>query len=75
MTSRDPARDYLKCCVPFFSYAISSSVKCTVRDYIPYSAGIDFSRQNLTSVDVRILTTKVDLRTVRINIFLMVVDP
>ena len=33
----------------------------------PYSAGIDFSRQNLTSI--------VDPRTVRINIFLMAVDP
>ena len=33
----------------------------------PYSAGIDFSRQ--------ILTTKVDPRTVRVNIFIMVVDP
>ena len=31
-----------------------------------YSAGINFSRQNLT---------KVDPRTVRINIFLTVVDP
>ena len=35
----------------------------------PYSAGIDFSRQNLTS------TSKVDPRTVRLIIFLMVVDP
>ena len=33
----------------------------------PYSAGIDFSRQNLT--------TKVDPRTVRIKIFIMAVDP
>ena len=33
----------------------------------PYSAGIDFSRQNLTS--------KVDPRTERIKIFLMTVDP
>ena len=32
----------------------------------PYSAGIDFSRQNLT---------KVDPRTVRVKIFLMAVDP
>ena len=34
-----------------------------------YSAEIDFSRQNL------ILTTKVDLRTIRVKIFLMAVDP
>ena len=33
----------------------------------PYSAGIDFSRQNLTS--------KVNPRTARVEIFLMVVDP
>ena len=33
----------------------------------PYSAGIDFSRQ--------ILTTKVDPRTVRVKIFIMAVDP
>ena len=48
----------------------------------PYSAGIDFSRQNLTSGDVRfdicrrqVLTTKVYPRTVRVKIFLMVLDP
>ena len=49
----------------------------------PYSAGIDISRQNQTSVDVKsdvyrrhILTTKVDHRTVRVNnIWLMAVDP
>ena len=50
----------------------------------PDSAGIDFSCQNLTSVDVRfwrlksrrqIHTTKVNPRTVTINIFLMSVDP
>ena len=33
----------------------------------PYSAGINFSRQ--------ILTSKIDPRTVRVNIFLMAVDP
>ena len=33
----------------------------------PYSAGIDFSRQNLT--------TKVDPRAVRVKILLMAVDP
>ena len=37
----------------------------------PYSTGIDFSRQNLTSVQT---TTKVDPRAVRVKIFLMVVD-
>ena len=31
----------------------------------PYSAGIDFSRQNLTSVDV----------TIKVKIFIMAVDP
>ena len=36
----------------------------------PYSAGIDFSRQNLPSVDVRF-----DPRTVGVKILLMVVDP
>ena len=45
----------------------------------PYSAGIDFSRQNLTSVDVscrrQILTTKVDPRAARAKIFIMAVDP
>ena len=35
-----------------------------------YSAGIDFTRQNLTSVDVyrrQILTSKVDPRTVKVK--------
>ena len=36
----------------------------------PYSAGIDFRRQNLTSLS-QILTSKVDLRTVRVKIFIM----
>ena len=41
----------------------------------PYSAGIDFSRQNLTSTDRRqILTTKVNPRAVRVKIFIMVVN-
>ena len=44
--------------------AISESVN-------PYSAGIDFSHQNLR----QILTTKVDPRTVRVEIFLMAIDP
>ena len=39
-----------------------------------YNAGIDFSRQNLVRRR-QILTTKVDPCTVRINIFLMAVDP
>ena len=30
-----------------------SNLLGTRRDFSPYSAGIDFSRQNLTSVDVR----------------------
>ena len=38
----------------------------------PYSTGIDFSRQNLTSVDI--LTSTVDPRTVRVTIFTMTVD-
>ena len=34
----------------------------------PYSAGVDFSRENLTSVDRRqIITTKVDPRTVKVK--------
>ena len=36
-------------------------------EFNPHSAGIDFSRQNLTS--------KVDPRTVREKIYLMAVDP
>ena len=52
-----------------------------------YSAGIDFSRQNLTytgdklwssECDVcrrQILTSKVDPRAVRVKIFLMAADP
>ena len=41
----------------------------------PFSAGTNFIRQNLTSVDGRqILTTKVDPRTVRVNIFLLTID-
>ena len=40
-----------------------------------YSAGIDFRRQNLTSVDVRFLRLKSIPRSVRVTIFLMVVDP
>ena len=36
----------------------------------PYSAGINFSRQDLTST-----TSKVDPRTVKVNICIMVVDP
>ena len=44
----------------------------------PYSAGIYFSRQNLTESDVyrrQILTTKVYPRSVRIKNFIMAVDP
>ena len=40
----------------------------------PYSAGIDFSRQNLTSVDVR-FSRLVHPRTVRVKVFLLTVDP
>ena len=40
----------------------------------PYGAGMDISRQNLTSVDVQILTTKVDPRTVRVEMSIMTVD-
>ena len=43
------------------------SVTLGTRMYNPYSAGIDFIRQ--------ILTSKVDSRTVRTKILLMVVDP
>ena len=50
-------------------------------NFNPYSAGIDLSRQNLTSTaesDVcrrQILTTKVDPCTVRVKQFVMIVDP
>ena len=44
---------------------------CSFKVINPYSAGIDFSGQVCRS---QILTSKVDLRTVRIEIFLMVVD-
>ena len=37
----------------------------------PYSAGIDFGCQNLTSIDV----SKVDPCTVREKIYILVVDP
>ena len=42
----------------------------TIRDSFILSVGIDFSRQILTSTDVRrqILTSKVDTHTVRVNI-------
>ena len=40
-----------------------------------FIAGIHFSRQNLTSLDVRTLSSKVDPRSVRVHIFIMVVDP
>ena len=63
--------------------------KWQVRPLNPYSAGIDFGRQNMTSVRIwssenwsseydvcrrQILTTKVDPRTVRVKLFLMAVD-
>ena len=50
----------------------------TMKLYImvnPHSAGIDCRRQNLTSVDVRLLKSKVDPCTVRVKISLMAVDP
>ena len=48
--------------------------------FSPYSTGIDFKRQNLTILTSKvcrrqILTSKVDPRTVRVNKFLMAVDP
>ena len=46
---------------------------------IPYSAGINFRRQNPSvESDVcrrQILTSKVDPRTVRVKLFIMAVDP
>ena len=42
-------------------------IKYDYQTFNPYSVGIDFSRQNLTSV--------VNPCTVRVNIFLMAVDP
>ena len=40
----------------------------------PYSAGIDFRRQNLTSVTLD-FDAKIDPRTVRVNKIPMAVDP
>ena len=37
--------------------------------------GVDFGRQNQTSVRRQILTSKVNPHTVRVKIFIMVVDP
>ena len=36
--------------------------------FYSYSAGINFSRQNLTSTNVMILTTKVDPHAVRVRL-------
>ena len=47
-----------------YSYSVFPS-----RSINPYSAGIDFSRENLKSVD------KVYLRTVRVEIYLMTLNP
>ena len=47
-------------------YKYSNSCSAGI-DFSPYSADIDFSRQNLT--------TKVDPRTARVEILLMAVDP
>ena len=44
------------------------------RLFNPYSAGIDFRRQNPTYVDVN-FTAKIDPHTMRIKLFIMVVDP
>ena len=52
-------------CLDNFS-TVCSNLLCDT-SFIPYSAGINFSRQ--------ILTTKVEPRTVRVDIFLMAVDP
>ena len=43
----------------------------------PYSAGIDFRRQNMTYVLCRrqILTSKIDPRAVKVKIFIMSADP
>ena len=46
---------------------MSTVVGIRVLGVNPYSAGIDVSRQNPTSKD--------DPRTVRVNIFLMAIDP
>ena len=56
-----------------YSYQIFIT-KLDLRSFVnPYNAGIDFRRQNLTSVDEsdvcrrQILTSKVDPRAVRVN--------
>ena len=53
----------------------TSYFKCRAVWFNPHSAGIDFSRQNLTSADVRFWRLYVNPRTVRVNIFIMAVDP
>ena len=40
-------------------------------EFNPFNAGTDFRRQN----GLQILTSKVDPRTERINIFIMALDP
>ena len=44
--------------------------KVDTKNFNPYSTGIDFSRQNLTSVE-----SKVDPGTVRVKSLLFTVDP
>ena len=54
----------------YSSIGLYSRFSCIVQNAIyinPYSAGIDFRRQ--------ILTSKVDPRTVIVKIFMMAVDP
>ena len=51
--------------------ALPTANKTKSESFNPYSAGIDFSHHNLTSVDVRL----VDPRTVRVKLVIMAVDP
>ena len=46
----------------------------TAKKLNPYSAGIDVSRQNLTSVDVRFWRL-MSIPALRVKLFIMAVDP
>ena len=50
----------------------NTEISISNRKVNPYNAGIDFRRQNLTYVEIRL---KIDPRTRRVKIFLMTLDP
>ena len=66
----------MTCSIIFFcSLYVFTYENQSIKLFNPYSTGIDFSDQNLTSVDVKILMSKVDPRAVKANIFIVTVDP